>query len=220
MRAPWGKLGALSQKINPLGAAAAAAAANHNHANHHTQEAVRNGEENASAVTHVEPAPIRARWSFRQTGSRSMKWLASEGKLNGSATTKDGNIRIDISVDECSDLLGEIVMAGNLTPPSKGLPSKLMAPVEVSAKLTTKAFMWALHCLYLDDIVAVCPLLYGSSHVYADSMLQTEFLTVVSAVQSAQLDSDFCLENMWWLFSGSPFPRIVTSSCVESFRGP
>jgi hypothetical protein len=156
MRAPWGKLGALSQKINPLGAAAA----NHNHANHHTQEAVRNGEENASAVTHVEPAPIRARWSFRQTGSRSMKWLASEDKLNGSATTKDGNIRIDISVDECSDLLGEIVMTGNLTPPSKGLPSKLMAPVEVSAKLTTKAFMWALHCLYLDDIVAVCPLLY------------------------------------------------------------
>lgn len=174
MRAPWGKLGALSQKINPLGAAAAAAA-NHNHANHHTQEAVRNGEENASAVTHVEPAPIRARWSFRQTGSRSMKWLASEGKLNGSATTKDGNIRIDISVDECSDLLGEIVMTGNLTPPSKGLPSKLMAPVEVSAKLTTKAFMWALHCLYLDDIVAVCPLLYRWSHVYADSMLQTEF---------------------------------------------
>ncbi len=32
MRAPWGKLGALSQKINPLGAAAAAA--NHNHAKH------------------------------------------------------------------------------------------------------------------------------------------------------------------------------------------
>jgi hypothetical protein len=180
MRAPWGKLGALSQKINPLGAAAAAA--NHNHANHHTQEAVRNGEENANAVTHVEPAPIRARWSFRQTGSRSMKWLASEGKLNGSATTKDGNIRIDISVDECSDLLGEIVMTGNLTPPSKGLPSKLMAPVEVSAKLTTKAFMWALHCLYLDDIVAVCPSRYRSSHVYADSMLQTEFLTVISAI--------------------------------------
>lgn len=81
--------------------------------------------------------------------------LAFAGKVNGTGTIKNGDVMIDINLDESSDLLGEIVMSGNLTPPSKGLPSKLVRPAEVSAKLTTKAFMWGLRCLYLEDIVAV-----------------------------------------------------------------
>lgn len=76
------------------------------------------------------------------------------GKLNGSGSLKSGDVRIDIGGDEGSDLLGEVVMTGNLTPSSNGFSSKL-APTEVSARLTTKAFYWGLRCLDLDDIVAV-----------------------------------------------------------------
>jgi hypothetical protein len=75
--------------------------------------------------------------------------------VNGSGSLKSGDARIDIGGDEGSDLLGEVVMTGNLTPLSNGFSSKLTPPVEVSAQLTTKAFYWGLRCLNLDDIVAV-----------------------------------------------------------------
>lgn len=74
---------------------------------------------------------------------------------NISASLKNGDVRIDVGGDEGSDLLGEIVMTGNLTPQSTGLSSKLTPPVEVSARLTTKTFFWGLRHLHLDDIVAV-----------------------------------------------------------------
>ena len=75
--------------------------------------------------------------------------------MNGSAALEAGDTRIDIGGDEGSDLLEEVVLTGNLTPLSNGFSSKLVPPVEVSARLTTKAFYWGLRCLSLDDIVAV-----------------------------------------------------------------
>lgn len=75
--------------------------------------------------------------------------------MNGLGSLKSGDVRIDIGGDEDSDLLGEVVMTGNLTPSSNGFSSKLAPPVEVSARLTTKAFYWGLRCLSLEDVVAV-----------------------------------------------------------------
>lgn len=158
MRAPWGKLGALSRKINPLGTSTQ---------NHHVTDTARNGNSNSNVNglgAHSLPAvpgetsPRQAGWGLRrcgQTGSRSMKRCGSTGKVNGSGSLKSGDARIDIGGDEGSDLLGEVVMTGNLTPLSNGFSSKLTPPVEVSAQLTTKAFYWGLRCLNLDDIVAV-----------------------------------------------------------------
>lgn len=156
MQSLCGKLGALSHKINPLGAFV--------HQNHHATDTPRDGnnddsQQMASQIP-TESVPTSSRWSFhrsrRSGGPWSMKQFSSSpGELDDISTNKS-EIRIDVKGDESSNLLGEMVMAGNLTLAGKGLPSKLVPPVEVSAKLTTKTFIWALHCLSLDDVVAVC----------------------------------------------------------------
>lgn len=80
------------------------------------------------------------------------------------AQPQNGNeVKVDIVEEENSDLLGEIVMTGTLSLPGK-LIHKNVGRCEVTAKLTTKAFLWSLRCLCLDDIVAVW---YPKAKVFA-----------------------------------------------------
>uniref|UniRef100_A0A7I4BN80 DAGKc domain-containing protein n=2 Tax=Physcomitrium patens TaxID=3218 RepID=A0A7I4BN80_PHYPA len=157
MRAPWVKLGALSRKINPLGTS---------NQNQVVVDITRNSHENSNGhglgahsvpVALGETSTRSPGWSFRrhkQNGSRSPSSCGSAG-TNGSSSLKCKEVRIDVGVDEGSDLLGEIAMLGNLTPLITGLSSRLAPPGEVSARLTTKTFYWGLRHIQLDDIVAV-----------------------------------------------------------------
>lgn len=91
MRTPWGKLGALSRKINPLGTSTQ---------NHHLTDTARNSNTNSNGNglgAHSLPAasgdtsPRRAGWGFGrcgQAGSRSMKRCGSTGIVFFSASNK------------------------------------------------------------------------------------------------------------------------------------
>ncbi|CAM6092065.1 unnamed protein product [Calypogeia fissa] len=153
MRVPWGKLGALSHKINPLGALSQS---------HHQQggsdvprnghQSTRNVDTNATTVTPVPGAP-KSRWNLRS--SSRMKRSNSADKNDIQLQEQNGNeVKVDIPEEENSDLLGEIVMSGMLQLPGKLIHTNV-GRAEVTAKLTTKAFLWSLHCLRLEDIVAV-----------------------------------------------------------------
>ncbi|BBN18411.1 sphingosine kinase [Marchantia polymorpha subsp. ruderalis] len=144
MRVPWGKLGALSHKINPLGALSQS-----HHQHGAAPDSSRNGNPptNNTQTTPTPGAP-KSRWNLRAVSR--MKRSNSSGKA-GLQQENEDNVKVDIVEEENSDLLGEIVMTGTLS-----LPGKLIhSSTEVTAKLTSKAFLWSLHCIRLEDIVAV-----------------------------------------------------------------
>ncbi|KAL3677372.1 hypothetical protein R1sor_027320 [Riccia sorocarpa] len=141
MRVPWGKL-----KINPLGALS--------QSHHHQHGAASDASRNVNASTNntqTSPAPgaPKSRWNLR--GSSRTKRSTSGGAQTVHQQEKGDSVKVDIVEEENSDLLGEIVMSGTLSIPGKLLHSAK----EVTAKLTAKAFLWSLHCVRLDDIVAV-----------------------------------------------------------------
>ncbi|XP_024515663.1 sphingoid long-chain bases kinase 1 isoform X1 [Selaginella moellendorffii] len=91
------------------------------------------------------PSSKKSKWGLSGSARRSKK---GEREVPG-----DHKINIK---DEDLDLLGEIVMTGMVAPPGTGTQENInMATVEVHAKLTTKALIWGLHCLRLEDVVAV-----------------------------------------------------------------
>ncbi|GLJ56160.1 hypothetical protein SUGI_1205580 [Cryptomeria japonica] len=152
MRSPLGKIGALSQKINPLGALSQ----NHRHAisepprNIHSSQ-VTSGQNSSPAIT-----------SDRHGRVKSSKKKELSISIENSAHSKVREHRIDIG-DENSDLLGQLCISGKLVPDKKNSGSALdnqlsnskTDKAEVDAKLTIKAFVWGSHCLDLSDIIAV-----------------------------------------------------------------
>jgi hypothetical protein len=152
MRSPLGKIGALSQKINPL-------VLSQNHHRHALSEPQRNN---------VSPQVTSGQNSSPGTGRekrgrvKSSKTDEFNVSVENSEHVNGHEHRIDIG-DESSDLLGQLLVSGKLVPVKKkssaSLDSQTMksntAKGEVKAKLTIKVFVWDTHCLSLGDIVAV-----------------------------------------------------------------
>uniref|UniRef100_A0A0C9S6U6 TSA: Wollemia nobilis Ref_Wollemi_Transcript_10503_3435 transcribed RNA sequence n=1 Tax=Wollemia nobilis TaxID=56998 RepID=A0A0C9S6U6_9CONI len=152
MRSPLGKIGALSQKINPLGALSQ----NHRHA---VSELSRNIPSSQVTSGQNSSPAIPSERRGRVKSSKKIEINVSSENL---AHSKGHEHRIDIG-DENTDLLGQLLLSGKLVPDKKdsgsGLDNQALkskeSKAEVDAKLTTKAFVWGSHRLRLFDIIAV-----------------------------------------------------------------
>lgn len=152
MRSPLGKIGALSQKINPL-------VLSQNHHRHALSEPQRNNvSPQVTSGQNSSPGTAREKRS-RVKSSKTDELNVSVENLEH---VNGHEHRIDIG-DESSDLLGQLLVSGKLAPVKKkssvGLDNQTIksntTKAEVNAKLTIKVFVWDTHCLSLGDIIAV-----------------------------------------------------------------
>eukprot|EP00252_Welwitschia_mirabilis_P008561 TRINITY_DN20503_c0_g2_i1.p1 TRINITY_DN20503_c0_g2~~TRINITY_DN20503_c0_g2_i1.p1 ORF type:complete len:284 (-),score=29.79 TRINITY_DN20503_c0_g2_i1:2-853(-) len=147
MRSPIGKLGALSQKINPL-------VLSQNHLRHAASDSQR-----------TTPASSRTTSSHTVSSEKRQRVKSNKDGLTLSlenlAHPNGHEHKIDIG-DEKADLLGQFLVSGKLIPdkkrPSAEKENQAKANKsknEVDARLTVKSFSWGPHSLSLSDIVAV-----------------------------------------------------------------
>ncbi|KAJ7564165.1 hypothetical protein O6H91_02G005600 [Diphasiastrum complanatum] len=136
MPGPW-------EKVNPF-----RALTRNNHKRPPTVPS-RNGHSADGKPCHISPSALsfKNRWNIKFSKNVKRSAPAEKEVQNG----KDH--KIDFR-EEDFDLLGDLVMTGMLARPGTTLQANFPG-VEVNAKLTSKAFIWALHCLRLDDVVAV-----------------------------------------------------------------